>query len=105
MKNLLGLISIIAIFVSGCSTTLSSRGAKIQEVGFLIDDKDQCTFLGLVEGFSYTSKGSLLESLGWQNAKNKARNKAAELGATHIIFSSQGIGRHPRIEYRAYTCL
>ena len=70
--------------VSGCAT-LSPAAARIKETGK--DAVSGCKYLGEVTG---TSKvGSVIGELyhtGEDNAEKDAKEKAAQLGGTHIVF-------------------
>jgi hypothetical protein len=62
----------------------------------------QCTFLADLNGSS--GWGGLAASTGMQNAKNEVREKAAELGATHVVWNQTEAGWTPSSGARAYRC-
>jgi hypothetical protein len=94
------LILLTSIIASGCATTLSHPAIKIQEA----DAKmvEGCTYVGDVHGSS--GWGNLAASTGIQNAKNEAIEKAAALGATHIVWTNISGGYSPFVSGRAYIC-
>ncbi len=101
--NQLFLISIIILglftFVS-CATTLSSTAIKIKEAD--IKTVENCKYLGEVHGSS--GWGNLGASVAMQNAKNEALEKAAKLGATHVIWNNITGGYSPYVSGKAYYC-
>lgn len=87
-------------FVSSCATTLSSAASRIQPA-------DQstiagCTFVGDVSGSS--GWGNLAASQGMQNAKNEGLERAANMGATHVIWANIAGGYSPYATGKAYKC-
>ena len=48
--------------------------------------------------------GGLGAATGIQNAKNAARDKAAKLGATHIVWGTVEGGFSPSVAGKAYKC-
>ncbi len=104
MRITLGALSILAVLTAGCTTTLSTRAAMIEEVEIFDDSLSQCKYLGEVTGRSPYDKGDLFEETGWQNATSDAKNKAAEMGATHIIESGNTESRQLIINFKAYRC-
>lgn len=94
-------ILLFNFIASGCVTTsLSPSAAKILSA----DDKMVvgCTYVGDVDGFS--GWGGLATPTGIQNAKNEATEKAAALGATHILWINISGGMGPTAYGRAYIC-
>lgn len=97
----LKLTAILAtLIVSGCATTLSPTATRVREA----DEKtvSECKFLGSVQGSS--GFGNIAASVGMQNAKNEATEKAAALGATHVVFGEIRGGYSPSVQGRAYAC-
>jgi LDH2 family malate/lactate/ureidoglycolate dehydrogenase len=90
----------VCLLLSGCATGLSAAGAKIQEA----DPKtvEGCTYLADVHGSS--GWGNLAASTGMQNAKNEAIERAAALGATHVVWTNIAGGFSPYVSGRAYLC-
>ena len=81
---------IFSLFDTGCSTALTQQGAMIrvttaQEVkGF--------KYLGVVEASS--SLTGVAKESGYRNALNEAMNKAAALGATHLVLDEGSTPRY-----------
>lgn len=96
-----GLVAIMFLSVlPGCATSLSATAGKVQDADITIVGK--CSFLGDVQGSS--GWGNLAASTGMQNAKNEAREQAAEMGATHIIWTGVAGGYSPFATGKAYLC-
>jgi hypothetical protein len=94
------IIGFFCISLAGCATTLSSAGSGVIQA----DEKmvAACKFLGQVEGSS--GFGNIASSVGMANARNEATEKAARLGATHILFVNVSGGYSPNAQGRAYDC-
>jgi Domain of unknown function (DUF4156) len=75
---------ILILFCIACSTAPSEQGSKILES----DEKgvSNCKFLGSVDGES--TFGAFTPEGLKEKAKSEALDKAAALGATHIIWES-----------------
>jgi len=93
-------VAILPIILSGCATTLSPAGRQVQVAD--TDMVSECAFLGNVQGSS--GWGSLAASTGMQNARNEAREKAAKMGATHIVWANVEGGYSPSAFGKAYRC-
>src|SRR5882672_3288707 len=97
------LLTVMALGLYGCSTTLSDRASRLRWV----DQAQQvsgCEFLGIVDGSS-TQSGIANISTGRNNARNEALEHAASRGATHIHWMSNDesfSGIH--ITAEAYKC-
>lgn len=63
---------------------------------------ERCKFVADVQGSS--GWGNIAASAGMQNAKNEAREQAAEMGATHIIWTGVAGGYSPYATGKAYIC-
>jgi hypothetical protein len=61
-----------------------------------------CKYLGDVQGSS--GWGNLAASAGMENAKNEARDSAAKLGATHVVWNNITGGYSPYVSAKAYKC-
>ena len=98
--NVFVIILLTGLIAYGCATTLSSSATRILDA----DAKmvDGCTYVGEVHGSS--GWGNLAASTGIENAKNEAREKAAALGATHILWTNVSGGYSPYVSGRAYIC-
>ena len=88
------------LVMTGCATSLSTRAIKVQDADMTVMEK--CIFLGDVQGSS--GWGNLAASAGMQNAKNEAREMAAEMGATHVIWTGVAGGYSPFATGKAYKC-
>jgi len=99
MKRLAPLVLIIAL-LSSCAATPKVKG--IHEAGS--DMVANCEFLGSVHAASMWG-GCLCQGVGFSSAKNHALNKAAKLGATHIVWTDLESGlRGGFASGRAYRC-
>ena len=93
--------SVVAILMlNGCATTLSQSAARVIDADMKMTDK--CQFLGDVHGSS--GWGNLAASVGIENAKNEAKEKAASMGATHIVWTGMAGGYSPYVSGKAYVC-
>jgi len=95
MKRL-ALIFLVILLLASCIA--ASPAAKKIVVG---EDYTvgSCTYLGTVH--SYSGHGG---SLGLDNAKNDCLNKAAKLGATHLVWTEIKMGWGVSATGRAYRC-
>lgn len=100
MRKLFMVFGVITMVVSACATTPSPKANTVQ-------DADQqsvvnCKFVGSVSGTS--GWGNIAASAGINNAKNEAREQAAQLNATHIVWLSVAGGYGPAVSGNAYIC-
>lgn len=93
-------LAAFVIFASGCATTLSPAAAKIQPADHSM--VAECNYLGNVSGSS--GWGNLAASVGMRNAKNEALDKAAAMGATHVVWMNITGGYSPYAVGRVYRC-
>lgn len=91
----------IVLLVCGCATTLSKNARPIIEAD--IQMVQNCKYLGDVNGSS--GWGGLAASVGMENAKREALEKAAALGATHVVWVNIHGGFNPFVHGRAYKCV
>jgi hypothetical protein len=101
LKLKLPLLLIISIgFISGCSSTASLSAMKIKPA----EQKtvEHCQYLGDVQGSS--GFGGVAASQGMENSKIEAKEGAAKLGATHIVWSNIVGGYAPSAFGKAYKC-
>ncbi len=94
------LLTFALLASTGCATSLSAQAMKVQDADMTIIER--CKFVGDVQGSS--GWGNLAASAGMQNAKNEAREMAAEMGATHIIWTGVAGGYSPYATGNAYMC-
>ncbi len=100
MKSKILIVGICALIVSGCATVPSPSASKIYDA----DEQlvSNCKFIGNVNGTS--GWGNLAASTGINNAKNEAREQAAQLKATHIFWTAVNGGYSPNVSGNAYFC-
>jgi hypothetical protein len=87
-------LTALSLLCGGCATTPSASAAKVA-------DADE-NMVGQVQGSS--GWGGLAASTGMENAKNEAREKAAQLGATHIVWQAISGNYTPYVTGHAYSC-
>ena len=87
-------------FVSGCAVAPSTAASHVLEADAQM--VVSCKFVGEVQGSS--GWGNLAASAGMNNAKNEARDNAAKLGATHIVWDNIAGGYSPYVSGKAYKC-
>ncbi len=101
MKCLILLVT-LALLVSACSSSrLSPSAAMVRD----IDAKDayDCRFLGDIT--TTDSSGMLFVESGIKAARAKARNQAAEMGASHILWGTVSAGGAVQaVSAKAYYC-
>ncbi len=92
MKPIANAIALIAlvVFAAGCATDLTQRGKMIKLA--TADEVKGYKYLGVVEASSALT-GMARES-GFRNALNEAMNKAAALGATHLVLDEKSQPRY-----------
>lgn len=97
----------LALLLAACGTSPSTPSAKASSVR---DDADpsvlnrECKLLGTVTG---TSLFGLADDVRTANAMNDARERAANMGATHVIFmkaDASGMMSVGHATVRAYRC-
>jgi hypothetical protein len=101
---------LVSVSVSGCATTKSANAAKVLESE--LREVSPCEYIGDVYGTS--NWGGKAAATGINNAKNKALEQAAEMGATHIVWTAiyggprdtgyTGSGPSSFVSGRAYRC-
>lgn len=87
MKNIL-LLGLLALSLAGCATALTTEAARITQV----DRNDRttvkdCKTMGEVVGTS-SYGGLFMQEAGKSYAKNQAMNEAANMGATHVVWTT-----------------
>lgn len=99
LKRVLAL-TVAVVFVSSCSSTASLSAMKVKPA----DQKtvQSCDYLGDVQGSS--GFGGVAASQGMDNAKIEAKESAAIMGATHIVWSNISGGFSPSAFGKAYKC-
>ena len=94
-----GVVATTGVF-SGCAVAPSAAAARVQEADAQL--VASCKYLGEVQGSS--GWGNLAASAGMENAKSEARDNAAKLGATHVVWNSITAGFSPYVSAKAYKC-
>lgn len=95
----------LPLFAAGCDK-LPQSPLKLMNPGVKEVEQWQvssCEFLGEVEGRALTRHAQGAEPLSI--AKGNALKKAANLGATHLVWKELTAGPQPRAVGRAYRCL
>lgn len=87
MKTIL-LLGLVAASLTGCATSLTMEAARITQ----IDQSERsqvkdCKTMGEVSGTS-SYGGLFMQEAGKNYAKNAAMNEAANMGATHIVWTT-----------------
>jgi hypothetical protein len=91
---------LLFVVVSACASLSPQAKAVLDADDHLVAN---CKFLGNVHGSS--GWGGLMGSLGASNAMKGARENAAELGATHVVRTSEESGAFmASVWVRAYQC-
>lgn len=101
MKCLVFFLILINIGLFGCATKLSPEGMVIKDADLNL--VSNCEFVGSVSGTS--GWGNLASSTGIYNAKNEAREQAAKLHASHIVWQNIAGGYSPNVSGNAYACI
>jgi hypothetical protein len=98
MKHLI--FASAALLATGCATTPSPAAANVVDADETM--VAACRFLGEVHGSS--GWGNVAASSGMENAKTEAKEKAAQMGATHVVWHTVSGGYSPYATGRAYSC-
>lgn len=101
MKNFRAIVALSLVF-AGCASTPTEEAKKIQES----DEAhvSSCKLLGTVTGSSNLG-GFAAQEAGKNSAAAEALNKAAHLGATHIVWQNLfGSMNGGQAMGRAYKC-
>lgn len=78
------ILAILLLFLGGCATSLSERGMKVREAQR--SEVQDCKTLGEVKGYS-SYGGLIMQEAGKGYAKNEALNHAANMNATHVVWT------------------
>lgn len=95
-----GLLCLITLITAGCANTLTQGGALVKITDSDTTDLKGCNYLGIVKGKSTNIHFYNLQ----EDARIDARNKAAEMGATHITFSDLIYSKRVYIKFKAFSC-
>lgn len=88
------------LLATGCATTPSPAAVKVADADETM--VAACRFVGEVHGSS--GWGNVAASAGMENAKTEAREKAAQMGATHVVWQTVAGGYSPYAIGRVYSC-
>ena len=102
VRHVLAVGMIIAL-LAGCASTSSTSGARVQDGDPAVVNRD-CKLLGTVSGRSVFG-GS--DTARMDGAMQDARNKAAAMGATHVVFitvDNSGMFNTGQTTARVYRC-
>lgn len=91
---------LLVLSLTACATSLSERGALVQESDG--QDVGGCQFIGTMTGSAAGS--GLGGEPAIETAKAKAINKAADKGATHIVWLNISGEAEPAASAKAYRC-
>jgi hypothetical protein len=102
MRTGLSLAALLPLFLIGCATTsLTAAGSRVQDLD--ASRAAQCQYLGDISGSEYS--GMLFAGRGLEGARAKVRNRAAEMGATHVVWGSIAAGGAVQAaSAKAYRC-
>ena len=90
------------LFLPGCASIRSEAAAKVRDA----DEKTvaNCVYLGDVSGSSGATAIGIANDTSVGNAQNDAAEKAASMGATHVVWGRFSGGPSTTIQGRAYKC-
>lgn len=103
--NKLILLALVAVLPACVAPKMSQKATTIVESDESMVKK--CKMLGVVEGFG---KSGASTEFAITEAKNDAFEKAAERGATHVVYQNGSKEKHrlsgvtANYAYRAYKC-
>ena len=89
---------LLSIALSGCAYYPNEQAKTIREAN--ISHVQHCNLLGQVYG---TSDFAYL-AMGVDIAKDRAKNQAAEIGATHVVWTDVNANGLPYAVGKAYFC-
>lgn len=104
-RHVFGLLA--ALVLAGCGSSPATPSATARSVrdGDLATINRDCKLLGTVNGRSLF--GGASDDSRIENARNDAREKAAAMGATHVLFiasDTSGMLNTGHASARAYRC-
>ncbi len=99
-SKLVKIFFIICCFLgqTGCAYYPNDQTKTIREAN--IQHMTHCTLLGQVYGYSHFA----FLAMGVEMAKDKAKAEAAEIGATHVVWTEVSSTGLPYALGRAYYC-
>jgi hypothetical protein len=91
---------VAALLLMACAS-LTTEGRRIQDID--ASGAAKCQYLGDISESQYS--GMLFAGQGLDAARAKVRNRAAELGATHVLWGSMSAGGAVQAaSAKAYRC-
>ena len=102
MRQVIAMVIAVAL-LAACASTSSTSTVKVQDGDPAVVNRD-CKLLGTVSGRSVFG-GS--DTARMEGAMQEARNKAAAMGATHVVFltvDNSGMFNTGQTTARAYRC-
>lgn len=98
-------LMIALALASGCVTTRLTPEAERVMVTTNVEAVRGCTLLGNVDASDRMNGGMVGQMAAEENATRRLKNKAAEMGATHVLFMSSTTGMSgSRTRGEAYKC-
>ena len=94
-------VPICCILLSACSA-LSDKAALVHEADRELVKQQNCKFLGNVS-ITTSTQGQTFAA-GIDTAKNLAREEAADMGASHIVWTDTERGFVTTVKGEAYDC-
>ena len=91
-------LSILSLLLLSCVHYPSPKAVEVLEANEA--RVSRCRFLGQVYGEGYYP----FLAISLEVAKDNAKKKAAEIGATHVFWTQIGPGIKPFVVGRAYDC-
>jgi len=89
-----------ALLLMACASP-TAQGSRVQDLD--ANGAAHCEYLGDVSESQYS--GMLLAGQGLDGARAKVRNRAAELGATHVVWGTMSAGGAVQAaSAKAYRC-
>ena len=96
------LLVCVGLLSPGCVSTRTKAAAKVKDAGER--SVANCTYLGDVSGSSGASVLGMASDVSVENARNDGAEKAAAMGATHVVWGPFQSGQKTTIQGRAYAC-
>jgi hypothetical protein len=96
---------LFALLATACVTTRLTPEAERVMVTTNPDAVRGCALLGNVDASDRMNGGMVGQMAAEENAQRRLKNKAAEMGATHVLFTSSTTGMSgSRTRGEAYRC-
>lgn len=102
--RLSNVLLLTVVVLSACATAATERTMRILQVPLAEESRlKDCEPLGEVSGYSGHG-GWLGREMGKEDATNSALSKAADKGATHVLWIYESAGMGVKKKARAYRC-